>query len=99
MRVTVLPKSVLGWCSVGLCVAIFLSSWVNVEIWRKYSNVTLSNTLNVVVIGIAAIAFVTGLISIINRKQGSILVFVSIAIGLVVMIGGIGSLIGLENSF
>ena len=59
----------------------------------------LNNTLNVVVIGIAAAAFVTGVISIAKRKQGAILVFVSTAIGLVVMMGGIGSLLGLENSF
>ena len=99
MRINILPKNALGWWSVGLCVAIFLSSWVIVEIWQKYSNVALNNILNVVVIGIAATAFVTGVISIAKRKQGAILVFVSTAIGLVVMMGGIGSLLGLENSF
>ena len=99
MRISILPKNALGWWSVGLAAAMFLSSWVNVEIWHKYSNVALNNTLNVVVIGIAAAAFVIGVISIAKRKQGAILVFVSTAIGLVVMMGGIGALLGLENSF
>ena len=99
MRINILPKNALGWWSVGLATATFLSSWVIVEIWQKYSNVALNNILNVVVIGIAATAFVTGVISIAKRKQGAILVFVSTAIGLVVMMGGIGSLLGLENSF
>jgi uncharacterized membrane protein YozB (DUF420 family) len=99
MRISILPKNALGWWSVGLAVATFLSSWVIVEIWHKYPNVALNNTLNVVVIGIAAAALVTGVISIAKRKQGAILVFVSTAIGLVVMIGGIGALLGLENSF
>jgi len=78
---------------------VFLSLGVNDEIWHKYSSVALSNTLDVVVIVIAAIAFVTGVISIAKRKQGAILVFVSTTIGLVFMMGGIGSLLGLENSF
>jgi hypothetical protein len=99
MRISILPKNALGWWSVGLAVATFLSSWVIVEIWHKYSNVALNNTLNVVVIGIAAAAFITGVFSIAKRKQGAILVFVSTAIGLVVMMGGIGALFGLENSF
>ena len=100
MRISILPKNALGWWSVGLGIAVvFLSLGVNVEIWHKYSSVALSNTLNVVVIGIAAIAFVTGLGSIVKRKQGAILVFVSSVIGLVIMMGGIGSLLGLENSF
>lgn len=100
MRISILPKSPLGWWSVGLGVAVvFLSFGVSVEIWHKYSNVALSNILNAVVIGIAAVAFVTGLGSIVKGKQGAVLVLVSTAIGLVFMMGGIGSLFGLENSF
>ena len=97
MRISILPKNALGWWSVGLGIAVvFLSLGVNVEIWHKYSSVALSNTLNVVVIGIAAIAFVTGLGSIVKRKQGAILVFVSTAIGLAILIGGATSLVGLQ---
>ena len=89
MRITILPKSALGWWSVGLCVAFFLFFGLGEEIWslNNYSSVVLDHTITIITMGIAAAAFVTGLISIVKRKQGAILVFLSTAIGLAIMIG------------
>ena len=60
-------------------------------------NMALAYTLTAILTVIAVAAFVTGLISIIKRKERAILVFVSMAIGLYGLVGGIGSLLGLAK--
>jgi hypothetical protein len=97
MRITILPKSALGWWSFGLFVAnivVFVLSEVILGPGPDY-NMALATTLTIVVTGIAGAAFITGLISIIKRKERSVLVFVATAIGLYNLIGGTGSLLGL----
>jgi hypothetical protein len=99
MRITILPKRVLGWWSIGLVVAsilFFVLSEVILGPGPDY-NMALAYALTTVVAGIAVAAFVTGLISIIKSKERSILVFVSTAIGLYTLIGGTISLLGLAK--
>jgi hypothetical protein len=57
----------------------------------------LAYTLTIVLAGIAGAAFVTGLVSIIKRKERSIIVFFTTFIGLYSLIGGIVSLLGLAK--
>ena len=90
MRISILPKSVLGWWSVGLVVAsliLFVLSVVILGPGPDY-NMPLAYTLTIVLTGIAVAAFVTGLITIIRSGERSILVFVAMAIGLYSLIGG-----------
>ncbi len=96
MRITILPKTPLGWWSVGLVVAnilFFVLSEVILGPGPNY-NMALAYALTTIAVGIALAIFVTGLISIIKSKERSILVFVAMAIGLYSLIGGIGSLLG-----
>jgi hypothetical protein len=96
VRISILPKSLLGWWSVGLVVAnilFFVLSQIILGPGPDY-NMALAYTLTIVLTGIAVAAFVTGLISIIKRKERSILVFVAMAISLYSLIGGAGSLLG-----
>jgi len=99
MRISILPKSLLGWWSIGLVVAnilFFVLSQVILGPGPDY-NMPLAYTLTIVLAGIAGAAFVTGLVSIIKSKERSILVFVAMAIGLYSLIGGTLSLLGLAK--
>ncbi len=89
--ITILPKSSLGWWSIGLVLASLVFAFASEDIISpagipKYG-MALRTALTFVPGVIAGAGFVTGLISIIKKKQGAILVFVSAAGGLVVMIG------------
>jgi hypothetical protein len=89
MRISILPKRLLGWWSVGLAVAwilFFVLSEVILGPGPDY-NMALAYALTIVVAGIGAAAFVTGLISIIKSKERSILVFLTTAIGLYSLFG------------
>ena len=99
MRISVLPKTSLGWWSVGLCVAsiLFFALFVVIMGPGPDYNMPLAYTLTAVLTGIAVAAFVTGLISIMKRKERSILVFVAMVIGLYSLIGGAVSLLGLAK--
>ena len=93
MRITILPKTPLGWWSVGLVVAYLVFGFSSEDIISpaglpNYS-MALRVTLMFALAGISIAAFVTGLISIIKRKQGAILVFVSTALGLFILIEGV----------
>jgi hypothetical protein len=99
VRVSILPKTSLGWWSVGLSVAsipFFALSEVILGPGPDY-NMALAYTLTTVLAGILVAAFVTGLIGIIKRKERSVLVFVGMAIALWSLIGAIGSLLGLAK--
>ncbi len=99
MRITVLPKTSLGWWSVGLCVAsiLFFALFVVILGPGPDYNMPLAYTLTVVLTGISVAAFVIGLLSIMKRKERSILVFVAMAIGLYSLVGGATSLLGLQK--
>ena len=90
MRITVLPKSAFGWWSIGLAIAtIALGFGVLQPILTqaaRQNNITLFAILSFVIAAIGGAASATGLISIIKRRQGAILVFISTAIGLVFLI-------------
>ena len=97
MRISILPKSPLGWWSVGLGVAsipFFALSEVILGPGPNY-NMALANALTIVLAGIVGAAFVTGLISVIKSKERSVFVFLTTAIGLYGLIGATGSLLGL----
>jgi len=99
MRISILTKSVLGWWSVGLVVfniLFFVLSEVILGPGPDY-NMALAYALTAVVAGIAVAAFVTGIISIMRRKERAILVFVAMAISLYSLIGGTASLLGLAE--
>ncbi len=99
MRISILPKTSLGWWSVGLCVAsiLFFALFVVILGPGPDYNMPLAYTLTVVLTGISIAAFVTGLLSIMKRKERSILVFVAMAIGLYSLVGGVTSLLGLQK--
>jgi len=99
MRITVLPKTLLGRWSVGLVIGSLLFFGLGEAIVGPGPdfNMALANILDGVDAGIALGAFVTGLIGIIKRKERSILVSVAMAIGLAFFIGGATSLLGLQK--
>ena len=99
MKNSILPKTSLGKWSVGLGVAwiiFFVLSEVILGPGPDY-NIALAYALTIVDTGIAVAAFVTGIISIIRRKERAILVFVAMAISLYSLIGGTASLLGLAE--
>ncbi|MBI4339144.1 MAG: hypothetical protein HY680_04245 [Chloroflexi bacterium] len=102
MQIIALPKSALGWWSVGSGVAwipFFALSVVltGLEVLGPGSNRPLAVALTIVLVGIATVAFVAGLISVFKSNERSVLVFVATAIGLYGLIGGVGSLLGLAD--
>jgi len=95
MRITILPKTPLGWWSVGLVVAwilLFVLAQVILGSGPDY-NMPLAYAFTTICISVALAIFVTGLIAIIKSKERSILVFLSTAIGLYSLLGGTASLI------
>jgi hypothetical protein len=99
MRISILPKSPLGWWAVGLGVAsipFFALAEVILGPGPDY-NMALAYTLTSVLAGILGATFVTRLIGIIKRKERSVLVFVVMAISLFGLIGAVGSLLGLAK--
>jgi hypothetical protein len=96
---SVLPKTSLGRWLVGLAIAFILffvlaEVLTGFEVFGPESNPVLTVVLTIIDADISGAAFVTGLISIIKRKERSVLVFVSMAIALWVgLIEAIGSLI------
>jgi hypothetical protein len=99
MRILTLPKTSLGWWSVGLCVAsiILFALFVVILGPGPDYNMALAYALTAVVAGIAAVAFITGFICATRRNERSILVFIAMAIGLYSLIGGILALLGIAK--
>ena len=99
MKITIIPKSILGRWSVSLAtfyVLFFVLSEIIIGSGTDY-NVNLAYTLTAVDAGIGLATFVTGLISILKSKERAFPVFLTTAIGLYGIIGGIGSLLGLAK--
>ena len=99
MRINILPKSLLGWWSVGLVVAstiFFVLFEVILGPGPDY-NMALAYTLTIIIGCIFLAVFVTGLIAIIKSKERSILIFVAMVIGLYSLIGCITGLLGLQK--
>ena len=95
MAISVLPRSSLGRWSVGLAI-VFILSLVAVQalpgddLLDTESNRALAVVLIVLFIGISGASFVAGLISVIRRKEPSVLVLVGMLItlwlGLITMV-------------
>ena len=107
MRISILPKTCLGKWSVGLVATFILLSVVQglVAPARPSPGApVLPPSMAVVAMGISRIvafiiglasaiaAFVTGLISIIKSRERSILVFLAVIVGLLVLIFCLGEL-------
>ena len=99
MRISVLSRTSLGWFSIGLCIASIIPFALFVVILGPGPDyhMPLAYALTAVLTGISVAAFVTGLLSIVNRKERAILVFVAMAIGLYSRVGGVVSLLGLPK--
>ncbi len=96
MAISILPRSSLGWWSVGLAIA-FVLALVAVTtlpgdgLLDADSNQSLALLLKIVFIGISGASFVAGLISVIKRKEPSVLVLagmlITLWLGLIGMVG------------
>ena len=96
MTIGIVPRSSLGRWSVGLAIA-FLLSLVAVtalpgdDLLDAESNLALATVLKIILIAISGASFVAGLISLIRRKEASVLVLVGMLItlwlGLIGMVG------------
>ena len=102
MRISILPKSPLGWWSVGLAAAFFLLF----VLFQTFAASVRSNPVPnpgppspVILVGVVAdytsgiASFVTGLISIIKSKERAILVFSLVAVGLFALIWLLGEVL------
>jgi len=95
IAIGVLPRSSLGRWSVGLAIA-FILSLVAVQalpgdaLSDTESNQALAVVLKIILIGVSGASFVAGLISVIKRKESSVLVLVGMLItlwmGLITMV-------------
>jgi hypothetical protein len=90
IRITILPKTPLGRWSVGLVIAIIVLFMVVPEVANRPLEVAASSGFAC----LAGAALVTGLISIIKNKERSILVFLTMAIGLFALIIAVGQAFG-----
>ena len=90
IRISILPKSAFGWWSIGLAIATIAFGFgvlqPILDQAARQNNITLFAILSFVIAAIGGAASATGLISIIKRRQGAMLVFISTAIGLVFLI-------------
>jgi len=97
MIISVLPKTFLGKWSVGLTI-VFMLFFVLIGLlldslgfdpFGSGTNTALAVFLKIIYVGLPGAVLATGLISMIKRKERSVLVLVSMVIGLWFLIGGI----------
>jgi hypothetical protein len=100
MRISFVPKTVLGKWSVGLIVAFFLflaSFFILVASGQRGGETFFSNlalTIPMLFAGSCGVAaFITGIIGIIKSKERSALVYVATAIGFFVLFFWLGEII------
>jgi hypothetical protein len=93
MRINILPKTSLGWWSVGLAIPVFLLFTYPflIRLGRVVSFIGAYFNFAFIISGIAA--FVIGLISIIRNKERSILVFLATLIGLFALLFLLGEVL------
>ena len=96
--ISVLPKTSLGRWSVGLAIAFILFFYLMVALtgWTfgPGFNPVLAVVLKIILAGMPGAVLVTGLISMIKRKEGSVFVLVSMALGLWFLIVAVWHLAG-----
>ena len=96
--VSALPQTSSGKWSVGLAIALILF-FVLMLVLNPFGpgfNPVLAVVFKIIFAGMTGAVFVTGLISLIKRKERSILVFVSMALGLWFLAQAVWLLLGLE---
>jgi len=96
--VSALPKTSLGKWSVGLAITLilFLVLMVVLDPFSPGVNPVLAVVFKIIFAGMTGGVFVTGLISLIKRKERSVLVFMSMALGLWFLAQAVWLLMGLE---
>ena len=96
MTIGIIPRSSLGWWSVGLAIAFFLAlvtvtALPGDDLLDAESNLALATVLKIILIAISGASFVAGLVSLIKRKESSVLVLVGMLmtlwLGLIGMVG------------
>ena len=95
MRISIMPKTSLGWWSVSLVIAIIvlfvvIDIVIVPEVPSSGGISALDRGLAAGFAGISAAAVVTGLIGVFTRRERSILVFLAMAIGLFAFIIAVG---------
>jgi hypothetical protein len=99
MRISILPKSSSGWWSAGLVIAslaLFVLFEVILGPGPDY-NMALADALTIIIAGISAAVFATGLLGIIKSKERSVLVFAAMVVGVYSLFGCITGLLGLQK--
>jgi hypothetical protein len=101
MQIAILPKTSWGWWTLGLVIAIILLFGGVLDhiltlfgVVEVPSGSTLERNLSIGFAVISAAAVVTGIIGIIKRRERSILVFLTMAIGLFALIIAVGQAFG-----
>jgi len=77
MKITLIPKSNLGKCSVGLSIAFIILIWLKIQF-----------SIPVMTFAIAALGltgFITSLVSIFKNKDRAVLTFLPILVGLIII--------------
>ncbi len=102
MRISILPKSVLGWWSIGLTIALMLfyilaEVLYGFEVFGAGAQATFGNILGIVGACISGAVLVCGLISLIRKRERSVLVFVTTVIGVYSLFGFTTGLFGLQK--
>ena len=97
--ISVLPKTSLGKWSVILAIALILFLVLAGTLTAGFTfspgfNPVLAVVLKITLVGMPGTVFVTGLVSMIKRKERSIIVLVSIALGFWFLIGGVWNVLG-----
>ncbi len=96
MTIGIVPRSSLGRWSVGLAIAFVVALFAVTalpgdDLLDAESNLALATVLKIVLIAISGASFVAGLISLIKRKEASVLVLVGMLmtlwLGLIGMVG------------
>lgn len=96
MTIGIVPQSSLGRWSVGLAIAFFLAlvtvtALPGDDLLDAESNLALATVLKIILIAISGASFVAGLVSLIKRKEASVLVLVGMLttlwLGLIGMVG------------
>jgi 4-hydroxybenzoate polyprenyltransferase len=89
MTINVLPKTSLGIWSVGLTIAFLLLLFL-IGVLTGFDTFV----FKIIWAGVPAAILVTGLTSMIKKRERSVVVFVSMVVGLWFLIGGVWHLLG-----
>jgi hypothetical protein len=96
MNITILPKTILGKWSLGTIlvgILLYMIFFIVVRLgYRSGVNVPASPTILLFISAIASM--VIGIISVIKNKERSILIFITIVMGLLALVFLVGDVVG-----